>query len=224
MFGHDWEPGKATIVARKEIGHSTDQYGNIFYSYEYVADVQPDGGAAVFRATMGEPFNETGGYHHPVVGEVVTVKCDPRHQKAKIDAAAMRKQVKGQDLAFKQSQSANFDALAGAAPGTSIPGQAGAGGPIVLQLGGISGNPDQAAAQIQQALASGGIPGLEQLKAQVAAQRAAAAAQQQPAAPAGVVPADDSVERLQKLGDLHARGVLTDAEFTAAKAKVLGDV
>jgi hypothetical protein len=38
-------------------------------------------------------------------------------------------------------------------------------------------------------------------------------------------PADapDPLERLQKLADLHARGVLTDAEFAAQKAKILGE-
>jgi hypothetical protein len=31
----------------------------------------------------------------------------------------------------------------------------------------------------------------------------------------------DPLDRLQKLGELHDRGVLTDAEFAAEKAKVL---
>ena len=33
---------------------------------------------------------------------------------------------------------------------------------------------------------------------------------------------DDQLARLQKLGELHASGVLTDAEFDAQKAKILG--
>jgi hypothetical protein len=33
----------------------------------------------------------------------------------------------------------------------------------------------------------------------------------------------DSVERLERLTDLHDRGVLTDAEFAAEKAKILGE-
>jgi hypothetical protein len=41
-----------------------------------------------------------------------------------------------------------------------------------------------------------------------------------PAAPGGSV---DQVERLQKLADLHDRGVLTDAEFADQKAKVLSE-
>lgn len=49
----------------------------------------------------------------------------------------------------------------------------------------------------------------------VAAQQAAAA----PAAPAG---GTDIVAELQKLGALKAQGILTDDEFSAAKAKLLG--
>ena len=40
-----------------------------------------------------------------------------------------------------------------------------------------------------------------------------------PAAPAG---GDDSMEKLKELAGLHESGVLTDEEFAAAKAKVLG--
>ena len=37
-------------------------------------------------------------------------------------------------------------------------------------------------------------------------------------------PADaDPLERLQKLADLHDHGVLTDAEFAAEKANILGE-
>lgn len=44
----------------------------------------------------------------------------------------------------------------------------------------------------------------------------------QAAAPAAEAPADDQTEQLKKLADLHSQGVLTDEEFAAAKAKVLG--
>ena len=40
------------------------------------------------------------------------------------------------------------------------------------------------------------------------------------AAPAA--PADDTSSKLQELADLHAKGVLSDEEFAAAKAKALG--
>lgn len=49
---------------------------------------------------------------------------------------------------------------------------------------------------------------------QAAAQQAAA----QPAAPAG----DDITAQLEKLASLHTSGVLSDEEFAAAKAKLLG--
>ena len=48
---------------------------------------------------------------------------------------------------------------------------------------------------------------------QVAPQAAPATAP----APAG----DDKLDQLQKLGDLKAQGILTDAEFEAQKAKIL---
>ena len=50
------------------------------------------------------------------------------------------------------------------------------------------------------------------------AQAAAAAAPAAPAAPA----VDDQTAQLQNLANLHAQGVLSDEEFAAAKAKVLG--
>lgn len=46
----------------------------------------------------------------------------------------------------------------------------------------------------------------------------AAAPAAAPAAPA----ADDTSAKLQELADLHAKGVLSDEEFAAAKAKALG--
>ena len=41
-----------------------------------------------------------------------------------------------------------------------------------------------------------------------------------PAAPAA--PEDDSMAKLQQLAQLHSQGVLSDEEFSAAKAKILG--
>jgi hypothetical protein len=50
--------------------------------------------------------------------------------------------------------------------------------------------------------------------------------QQQYAPPPQAAPAapgeDDTLAQLQKLGELHASGVLTDEEFAAQKAKLLG--
>ncbi len=68
------------------------------------------------------------------------------------------------------------------------------------------------------------------MEAQLAAQQAqldAMAAQQAapaPAAPAAAAPAGGAIdyEQLKQLGELHTAGVLSDEEFAAAKAKVLG--
>jgi hypothetical protein len=46
--------------------------------------------------------------------------------------------------------------------------------------------------------------------------------QQQQAAPPPQVEEEDETAQLQKLAALHTQGVLTDDEFAAAKAKILG--
>ncbi len=62
-------------------------------------------------------------------------------------------------------------------------------------------------------------------------QQAPAPVYQQPPAPSEVAaPAPssssepDTYERLKQLGELHESGVLTDAEFDAAKTKILGQL
>ena len=57
----------------------------------------------------------------------------------------------------------------------------------------------------------------QQQQQQQQAQQAAAA---QAAAPPPA-PVEDPMEKLKKLGALHAQGILTDEEFAAEKAKVL---
>jgi membrane protease subunit (stomatin/prohibitin family) len=48
-------------------------------------------------------------------------------------------------------------------------------------------------------------------------------AQQQPQQDEAAAPAeDDETAQLQNLAQLHSQGVLTDEEFAAAKAKILG--
>jgi hypothetical protein len=47
-------------------------------------------------------------------------------------------------------------------------------------------------------------------------------AQQQAYAPPPPPPEDDQTAQLQNLAQLHNQGVLTDEEFAAAKAKLLG--
>jgi len=59
----------------------------------------------------------------------------------------------------------------------------------------------------------------EQADAQAAEQQAAAPPPP-PAAPAPP-PADDLISQLERLGSLHAQGLLTDEEFAAAKGSLL---
>ncbi|MGZ5335770.1 MAG: SHOCT domain-containing protein [Solirubrobacterales bacterium] len=47
-------------------------------------------------------------------------------------------------------------------------------------------------------------------------------AQQEPAYAEPAPAADDSIAKLKELGELHQSGVLTDEEFAAQKAKLLG--
>jgi hypothetical protein len=45
----------------------------------------------------------------------------------------------------------------------------------------------------------------------------------QPSGHGGSAASGDPLERLARLGDLHDRGVLTDAEFAAEKAKIISE-
>lgn len=59
------------------------------------------------------------------------------------------------------------------------------------------------------------------MRAGQAAQAAAAAPEPQAApAPGGL--SNEAIEQLQKLADLHKAGILTDEEFAAQKARILG--
>ena len=62
----------------------------------------------------------------------------------------------------------------------------------------------------------------QQQQAQMNAAAQQAVAQQQPAAPAAAAGGVDIVAELQKLAGLHQQGILSDDEFAAAKAKLLG--
>jgi len=61
----------------------------------------------------------------------------------------------------------------------------------------------------------------QQYAADAAAAQGAAAAPAPP--PAAVAPGEDPmITKLKQLADLHAQGILTDEEFSAQKAKILG--
>jgi len=66
----------------------------------------------------------------------------------------------------------------------------------------------------------------EQKAQEQQAQQQAPQVQQAPPAPAPAAPAassmDDKIEQLKQLGQLREQGILTDEEFAAQKAKLLG--
>ena len=89
--------------------------------------------------------------------------------------------------------------------------------------GAVSGNkrPKQQAEYDQAAANQAAFDSQAQL-AELQRQQAAAAAAVPAVAPAAApVAEDDMMAKLKQLADLHTAGVLTDEEFTTAKAKIL---
>ncbi len=86
-------------------------------------------------------------------------------------------------------------------------------GPSLLRVAAVAGT---------ATAVSGHVSNKQEEKAE--AKAAQQQAQAQPvAAPVAAAPAeDDQMAKLTELGELHAKGILTDEEFSAAKAKVLG--
>ena len=80
MFGHEWEPAQATIVAV----HIKSTGGDgVTVTHEYAADVVPASGVP-FRAHLDEPRIATD-FWPPSIGDVVKVHADVERQKAKFD-------------------------------------------------------------------------------------------------------------------------------------------
>ncbi len=96
----------------------------------------------------------------------------------------------------------------------------------MIRRGGLLGMAARTAVVAGTATAvSGGVRRRQMSREQEAADAAAyQQAQQQAAAPPQAAPAGgtDVVTELKKLADLKAAGALTDDEFVAAKAKLLG--
>jgi hypothetical protein len=120
MFKIGWQDGRALVVARQthqgqyrkgiNFYAPTGQYHHV---YDYVADVTPEGGGAVFRATFVEMF-ESDTERRPLPGEQARVKFDPKSQEVKFD----RKVLYDEATAAKKARLSGFEAVADAAPGT----------------------------------------------------------------------------------------------------------
>jgi Short C-terminal domain len=251
MFGKGWEPAEATIVARRLISLSHDDgYGGTFQSFEYVADVRPKSAAAPFRATMRDPWNQIH-FKQPDVGQVVQVKFHPKDQQVKFDTAdpalrepaSINKRDKQRVAAEHSGEAqAQWEAIAGAAPGSPAKETTSDAAGFAARAAEFRDQAAQFARQsaamnarvvpafegvqaILRAKAAGDLAEVERLTAEL--KRAAAARLGSPdvlvggsGSPSG---GSDPLEQLQKLADLHDRGVLTDAEFAEQKAKILGE-
>jgi hypothetical protein len=89
--------------------------GPYHHVYDYVADITPDDEAAVFRATFTELFrgdNE----RRPLVGEQARVRFDANREHVGFDRDALWNESK----ASHASSHDQFEAIANAAPGTSV--------------------------------------------------------------------------------------------------------
>lgn len=127
-------------------------------------------------------------------GAVVPVRYDPSdHSKVALDLPALKARQ-------AQSKAAEQGALDAQFANLGTPGAPGVGGGQVIA----------------------GLGDLGALKAQAAAaQNSSSVIDLRSPSPDGSAP--DPVERLAKLAALKQQGLLSDAEFEAAKAKVLGE-
>lgn len=152
-----------------------------------------DGGGYVYAETYGSPY----------VGQVVPVRYDPSdHSKIAVDLPALEETQKQATTQATEAQQAQLDAQVAH---LGEPGAETAGGLAGQMLAGLGGGGDLRAKLSQMAAQNpGGVIDLRSSQPQ---------AQQ----------ASDPVDRLAKLADLKERGVLTNAEFEAEKAKILGE-
>jgi hypothetical protein len=117
MFGKGTE-GNAVIVAREthegmyrkgvNVQAPTGLYHHV---YDFIADVTPDGGGEVFRATFTELFGNDI-EHRPVPGETARVKIG-KDREVTFDRRALAEQATTQNA----SERDRFTALGAAAPG-----------------------------------------------------------------------------------------------------------
>jgi hypothetical protein len=123
MFGKGTERGTAVIVAR-QMHEGLYRKGINMYApsglyhevYDYIADVEPDGGGQAFRATFVEMF-ESDIEYRPRIGDRTQVKI--KGQDVSFDRKVLYEMAKN----AKSGQKSNFEAIATAAPGT-VPVQA----------------------------------------------------------------------------------------------------
>jgi Short C-terminal domain len=191
MLGHRWERAEATVVARTVRVQPAGSRPH----YDFVVDVRPSSGPPV-RVTIHD--GPAGDFDDPVVGDVLRVLYDPKHQHVKwdltdpwlVDAAADRR--------------ATLDALASG----TLPG---AFGPAT---GGVSGSVQY----LDGAAAS------EMLGALFGPNAADTIAAMRASAPGHAAHAVDPAERLSRLRALLDSGVLTEAEYETQRQKIIDTI
>lgn len=115
MFGHDWEPATAKIVAKK-----FKEGGERSGVWEYVADITP-GSGATFRAKLKQPpfMNHVVWLHE---GDVVQALADIKRQRAKFDRSDPRVSGKGRRAEGGEYSKDSFDRALAEPPGSPVPG------------------------------------------------------------------------------------------------------
>ena len=215
MLGRGWESGEATIVETRSVPRHVQDAGGLYYDAKrlvFVLDVHPTGLAPGFRADTEALMPE--GLEHLQEGDIVPVKFDTKSQEVRFDRAG-RIFLSHKPLATLghegNEQTHEPDR-------TPAPGATSAGTPDVVMQSGNVGDPVRAELRVSTDPAK-----IEQMKErlrQIAAQSPGSMTSFSVRGPTAGGP--DDVEQLAKLAELHDRGVLTDAEFAAQKAKILG--
>jgi membrane protease subunit (stomatin/prohibitin family) len=137
------------------------------------------------------------------VGQIVPVRYDPSdHSKIAVDLPALEERQKQATVKATAAQQAQLDAQV---EHLGEPGAETAGGPAAQVVAGLGGGGDLTAKLLQMAAQNPGAV-IDQGSSQPRAEQAS-----------------DPVDRLAKLAELKNQGVLTDAEFEAEKAKILGE-
>jgi hypothetical protein len=133
-------------------------------------------------------------------GDVVPVRYDPsNHSKVVLDVPVLEQRYKQ----AKAAQQAQFDAQLAH---IGEPGSAAPGGPAAEALAGLGDLGDLKSQLLQTAAQNPGSV-IDLRSSQPPAEQAS-----------------DPVDRLAKLTELKNQGVLTGAQFEAAKAKILGEI
>jgi hypothetical protein len=214
----DGAQAQGLVLEAKQFGHTDVGEGpgmGIFF--ELKLRVQFDDGTTeditrrVRRASLGGTSGAIGGTVN--AGDLLPVRYDPEDRsKIEIDSAAV-KQGKEADREYANQRREERLAAASSPDAVPLAEIVAMGIAARTPVPGETGVESMLRASIAIAARRGDGAEVTRLTAKLAQQRGTSSAPQgEPS---------DPLDRLQKLADLHDRGVLTDAEFAAEKAKLL---